>query len=343
MNKKIHISKKFQKPLILLIVILVLTALQPTVFPTINNFKSILLAISIYGVMVCGTIYPILLGGIDLSVGAVAALSGACTVLTIVKFDYSITGVMLGIVLGLCSGIIVGLIHGLIVTRFTVPAFLITLASMNIIYGVTQLLTGNMVISCLKPVCFTFLGGGRLLGIPFPIYILILMASISYFILNKTVLGRNIYSVGGNLSAAALSGVPTKKIIITAYVFSGFTAAVAGIILASMNQQAIAKAAMGYENDVLTAIVVGGASLMGGEGSIQGAMFGALLVGLLNNGLRLMGVPAIYHTVVKGIVIITAVAFDIYYRNKNSGLVRNKKWSFTLRKRRRENHNDENN
>ena len=333
MNSKIRISKKFQKPLILLTVILILTILQPTVFPTLSNFKSILLAISIYGVMVCGAIYPILLGGIDLSVGAIAALSGACTVLTIVKSDYSIAGVVLGIVLGLCAGIIVGTIHGLIVTYFDVPAFLITLASMNIIYGITQLLTNNMVISCLKPVSFTFIGGGRLLGIPFPIYILLIMAMISYFILNKTVLGRNIYSVGGNSSAAALSGIATRKITITAYIFSGFTSAVAGIILASMNQQAIAKAAMGYENDVLTAIVVGGASLMGGEGSIQGAMFGALLVGLLNNGLRLMGVPAIYHTVIKGIVIIAAVSFDIYYRNKNSGLIRNKKWTFGLRKR----------
>lgn len=333
MNKKIQISKKFQKPLILLIVIVILTVLQPNAFPTLSNFKSILLAISIYGVMVCGAIYPILLGGIDLSVGAVAALSGACTVLTIVRFDYSPAGVILGIFLGLCAGILVGAVHGLIVTNFDVPPFLITLASMNIIYGLTQLLTDNMVISCLKPAGFTFIGGGRLLGMPFPIYILLLMAAISFFILNKTVLGRNIYAVGGNPAAAALSGVSTKRITIVSYVFSGFTAAAAGIILASMNQQAIAKAAMGYENDVFTAIVVGGASLMGGEGSIQGAMFGALLVGLLNNGLRLMGVPSIYHTVIKGIVIIAAVAFDIYYRNKNSGLVRSKKRNFGFKKK----------
>jgi ribose/xylose/arabinose/galactoside ABC-type transport system permease subunit len=135
--------------------------------------------------------------------------------------------------------------------------------------------------------------------------------------------------------ASVLSGISSKKITIASYIFSGFTAALAGIILASMNQQAIAKAAQGYENDVLTAIVVGGTSLMGGEGSIQGAIFGALLVGLLNNGLRLMGVPSIYHTVAKGTIIIAAVAFDIYSRNKNSGLVKSRKFSIRISKARR--------
>jgi ribose transport system permease protein len=327
---KLQTVKKFQKLLIIVTVMLILTILQPHAFPTANNFKSILLAISIYGIMVCGAIYPILLGGIDLSVGAVAALSGACTVLTIVHYGYTIPGVLLGIVIGLASGIIVGLLHGLIVTNFNVPPFLITLASMNIVYGVAQLLTKNLVISCLKPPFFTFIGGGRLFEIPFPIYILILMGLISYFILDKTVLGRRIYAVGGNPVAATLSGISAFKISVTSYIFSGFTAALAGIVLASMNQQAIAKAAQGYENDVLTAIVVGGASLMGGEGSIQGALFGALLVGLLNNGLRLMGVPSIYHTVVKGVVIIGAVAFDIYSKNRNNGLGRNKKSMFKI-------------
>lgn len=325
MIDKTKIMKTMQKPLILLVVMLILTILQPRAFPTINNFKSILLAISIYGIMVCGAIYPVLLGGIDLSVGAVAALSGACTVLTVIRFDYSTLGVVLGILLGLSSGVIVGLMHGLIVSNFNVPPFLITLASLNIVYGVTQLLTNNLVISCLKPLSFTFIGGGKWLGIPFPIYILILMGIISYFILDKTVLGRKVYSVGGNPVASTLSGVSVGGITVTSYIFSGFTSALAGVVLASMNQQAIAKAAQGYESDVLTAIVVGGASLMGGEGSIQGALFGALLVGLLNNGLRLMGVPAIYHPVVKGIVIIAAVAFDLKSKNRNSGLTRGKK------------------
>ncbi len=315
-------TAKYQKLLILFIVMIALTILQPGVFLTVSNFKSILLSISIYGIMVCGTIYPILLGGIDLSVGAVAATSGACTVIMIVNSNYSTKGVLLGILIGLGVGILVGIIHGFIASSFRVPAFLITLASQNIIYGVAQLLTNSQVISCLKPRAFTFLGGGRLFGIPFSIFILLAVAFISYFILNHTVLGRNVYAVGGNSVAADLSGVNSKRIHMIAYGISGFTAALAGIVLASMNQQAIAKAAQGYDNDVLTAIVVGGTSLMGGEGSIQGAIWGALLVGIVSNGLRLMGIPSTYHSLVKGIIIIVAVSLDAYSRYKNSGLSR---------------------
>lgn len=160
------------------------------------------------------------------------------------------------------------------------------------------------------------------MGVPFSVYILAMVALVSYYLLNRTTFGRQVYAVGGNKEASDLSGVSSKRTTIAAYAISGFTAALAGIVLASMNQQAIAKAAQGYENDVLTAIVVGGTSLMGGEGSLQGAIFGALLVGMINNGLRLLGVPSTYHSVVKGIVIIIAVAVDAYGRYKNSGLKR---------------------
>jgi ribose/xylose/arabinose/galactoside ABC-type transport system permease subunit len=311
--------QRFQKLFILLAVMVILTILQPGIFLTPGNFRSILLAISIYGIMVCGCIYPILLGGIDLAVGATAAMAGATTVLFIVGADYSISGVLFGLSAGLAAGTFAGIIHGIIVSSFKVSPFLITLATQNIIYGIAQLLTGNRVINCLRPALFTFLGGGRLLGIPFSVYILFVCALVSFVLLNHTKFGRDIYLVGGNKIAAELSGISVKKITISAYAISGFMAALAGIVLASINQQAIAKAAEGYETDVLAAIVVGGASLMGGEGTIQGAIFGALLMGIINNGLRLLGVPAIYHSAVKGIVIISAVAIDIYGRYRNSG------------------------
>ena len=230
------------------------------------------------------------------------------------------TGVLIGIVGGLLLGCVVGLIHGLIVTQFGVPAFLITLATQNIVYGIAQLLTGNNVIACMKPDFFAFLGGGRLFGIPFSIFIMAFMAILSYIILNKTVLGRNIYAVGGNSEACRLSGVKSRLVTIIAYVASGFTAALAGIVLASMNRQAIAKAAQGYDNYVLTALVVGGASLMGGEGSVLAAIWGAFLVGVVQNGLRLMGVTSDYHGIFKCIVIIAAVALDAQVRYKKSGL-----------------------
>lgn len=322
---KSYISR-FRKVLILFVVMAILTVMQPGVFLTVGNFKSILLAISVYGVMVCGTIYPILLGGIDLAVGATAAMSGACAVVTIVHYNFSVQGVIFGVLLGLAAGTLAGAVHGIVVSRFDVPPFLITLASQNIVYGIAQLLTGNQVISCLRPAAFTFIGGGRLFGIPTSVYIFTIVALFSWFLLNKTKFGRSVYAVGGNKEAASLSGIPSGRITVIAYAVSGFTAALAGIVLASMNQQAIAKAAQGYENDVLTAIVVGGTSLMGGEGSLQGAIFGALLVGIINNGLRLMGIPSTYHSVVKGMVIIVAVAIDAYSRYKNSGLQRKLRW-----------------
>jgi ribose/xylose/arabinose/galactoside ABC-type transport system permease subunit len=313
-----------QKLWIILAIIIVLTVLQPGVFLTGANFKSILLSISIYGVMVCGTIFTILLGGIDLSVGAVAAASGAVCVKYIVNNGNTGSSALIGVLLGLGFGILVGLLHGIIVARFGVPAFLVTLASQNIVYGIAQLITNNKVISIMEPEGFIFLGGGRLLGVPFSIYIMLIATIISYIILNRTVYGRHIFAVGGNTQASDLSGIHSNRVKIIAYIASSFTAALAGIVLASMNRQAIAKAAQGYENDVLTAIVLGGVSLMGGEGNIQGAIWGALLVGIISNALRLMGIPSSYHGVVKGIVIIAAVALDAYVRYRNSGLKRSR-------------------
>lgn len=314
--------KRFQKPLILLVVIAVMTILQPKVFLTWNNILSILYAISIYGVMICGMIFTILLGGIDLSVGPVAALSGAITVISMSAMGKTDGAVLAGVLLGLAAGALVGLLNGTIVSYFKVPAFLITLATQSIVNGLAQLTTGNKTIAAMDPPSFTFIGGAKLLGIPVPIFILALMMLLGYIVLNKTVFGQHVYAVGGNPQASSLSGVSVRKVSLLCYVISGLMAALAGIVLASMNQQAIAKAATGYENDVLTAIVVGGTSLMGSEGSIQGALFGAMLVGILNNGMRLMGVPSTYHTLVKGVIIIVAVAFDIYAINKNSGLAR---------------------
>lgn len=324
MNKTMVLKqvKRFQKPLILLVVFLVMSILQPKAFPTWNNMISILYAVSIYGIMICGMIFTVLLGGIDLSVGPVAALSGAVTVLTIAGMGKTDGAVLVGVLLGLAAGAAVGLVNGLIISFFNVPAFLITLATQSIVNGLAQLTTGNHTIAAMEPPSFTFIGSGRVLGVPVPIYILGLMMLLTYIVLSHAVFGQRVYAVGGNPHASQLSGVAVRRVSTLCYVISGIMAALAGIVLASMNQQAIAKAATGYENDVLTAIVVGGTSLMGGEGSIQGALFGAILVGILNNGMRLMGVPSTYHTLVKGIIIIVAVSMDVYARNRDSGLER---------------------
>ena len=306
--------------LVLLGLILLFTILLPGKFFTGNNFRNILYAISLQGIMICGATFPVLLAGIDRTVSGTAALAGAACCTTIVKYGFTWQGIVLGVLLGLAAGALSGLFHGLVLSRFEIPAFLLTLATSEILYGLVQGVTGNQLINVMKADAFNWVGSSRILGLPVPVYILALCFLFTYIMLNKTVYGRYLYCVGGNKQAAHLSGINVKKIIIIAYVISGIMGALSGLVLSSMNQQASASQAKGYENDVLAAIVVGGVSLRGGAGTIQGAMVGALLVGVLTNGLQLLGVDPVYHDLIKGIIIIFAVAVDMYADYKNSGL-----------------------
>lgn len=310
----------FRQFLILLALSLFLAFMLPGMFFVPSNFRSILYSISLIGLMICGATFPVLVGGIDRTVSAVAAISGAVCCTVIVNSNYTNTGVILGMLAGIGIGVLSGLIHGLIVANLDIPAFLLTLATSQVIYGLVQTITGNKLIVVMEPDLFTKIGSARVFEIPIPIYIMVACFAVAYFILNKSTYGRRIYTVGGNREASKLSGISVKWIIVIAYMMSGLMAGISGIVLASMNQQASSYAAQGYENDVLAAIVVGGVSLRGGSGTLQGAMFGALLIGILTNGLRLMGVDTIYHNLVKGIIIIIAVAIDMYSSYKMSGL-----------------------
>ncbi len=311
---------KYRQLLILAALCIFFAAALPGMFFTMSNFRSILYSMSLYGLMICGATFPVLLGGIDRTVGAVAALSGAICCMIIVNSGYTNQGVVLGILAGVGVGMLSGIIHGVIVAHFDIPAFLLTLATSQVIYGLVQVTTGKELIVVMKPALFTDIGAKRILEIPVPVYVLLICFIVAYFLLNHSTYGRRIYSVGGNREASKLSGINVKRTTITAYMMSGMMAAIAGIVLSSMNQQALSYAADGYENDVLAAIVVGGVSLRGGAGTLQGAIFGSLLIGMLNNGLRLMGVESIYHNFIKGIIIIAAVAADMYSSYQMSGL-----------------------
>jgi ribose/xylose/arabinose/galactoside ABC-type transport system permease subunit len=316
------IINKFKKIFILLLFLIVLSIIAPRSFPTSRNISNVLWSISTIGIMSTGSIFVILLGGIDLSLGSVMAFTGALTVIIIRYFNYSEGAALLGILASLAAGMMVGLFHGTVITKFKVPAFLVTFATQIILSGAAQLLLNNKILSCLEPALFTAIGMKKVFGFPLPIYIMLIAAFVSYFVLNKTRFGRYIYAVGGNATAAELSGINSTAVTLTAYVISGFTAAIGGIVLASMTQQAMASAGTGYETEVITAIVIGGASLMGGEGNVSGAIFGAVLVGLLNNGLNLLNVPATVHPFAKGLVIIIAVAMDtLTRRGVNPGLL----------------------
>ena len=316
---------------------IVFTIALPGKFLSANNFVNILYAISLQGIMICGATFPVLLAGIDRTVSGTAALAGAMCCTTIVGGGFTPGSVLLGVVLGLGVGMISGLFHGLVLSRFDIPAFLLTLATSEILYGLVQTVTGNQLINVMKANSFKWIGCARPLGIPMPVYILALCFLFTYIMLNKTVYGRHLYCVGGNREAAKLSGIKVKKVIIIAYIISGIMGALSGIVLSSMNLQASAGQAKGYENNVLAAIVLGGVSLRGGSGTIQGAMFGALLIGILTNGLQLLGVDSVYHDLIKGLIIIAAVAIDMYSSYKMSGLKRD---SFLKRMMRRRGHQE---
>ena len=287
--------KRYSKIFILLGFMLVLTIIAPHSFPTIANLSNVLWSVSVIGIMVSGSIFAILVGGIDLSVGSMLALTGIIVVRIIRFFDYSVTGVLLGILAALLCGVLVGVVHGIIITKFKVPAFLITFATQSIISGISMILTNNKILGCLEPKAFTYIGIGKLFGLPVPVFIMAAVALISFYVLDKTQLGRYVYAVGGNPEASRLSGISDNGITMMAYIFSGLTAAIGGIVLASMTQQAMASTGSGYETEVITAAVIGGVSLAGGEGTVMGAIFGAVLVGLLNNGMNLMNVPSTHH------------------------------------------------
>ena len=297
--------------LVLLVLVIFFTAVTKGTFFSYKNLVNILYSVSLIGIMICGACFAVLLGGIDRTVSGNAALSGAIVAMTILNGGVSAGNVALAIFLGLGAGVLSGLIHGLILSRFIIPAFLLTLATNEILYGFVQVATGNTLIYIHDCTLMDYIGQVRWLGIPIPVYIMIACIIFAYVVLNHTVYGRQVYSVGGNRQASELSGIPTRKVILIAYIISGFMGALAGFVLSAMNQQASAGQAKNYENNVLAAIVVGGVSMRGGSGSIQNAILGAFLIGVIENGMNLMGVPAIYKDMAKGIIIIVAVAMDM--------------------------------
>lgn len=306
--KKINWST-YSKPIILVCFVLILSILRPKAFLSLNNFSNVLWSVSVIGIMVSGTIFVFLMGGIDLSIATLCALTAVVVVEVTHAMGDTETAVAVGVIAALCTGAIAGLIHGLIIMAFHIPAFLVTFATQSIFLGLAMVMTNNKIISCTVPT-FTAIGAKKILGFPMPVYFMLIIAIISWFVLRKTVFGRYVYAVGGNPVASEISGINVKRTSIICYVLSGLTTSLGGIVLASMTQQASSSLGAGYTNDVITAGVIGGVSLLGGEGTVPGAIFGAVLMGLLNNGLNLMSVPSTHAGLVKGLVIIIAVAFD---------------------------------
>lgn len=308
MNEKIKLTLyRYRYALILLIIMILLTIATPKFFSA-NNFLNILWAVSIVGIISMGATFVILVGKIDLSVGQTAALSGIVAAMLL----NAGTAVPAAIAAALLTGAMVGGVNGILVSQLKIPEFITTLATGSIITGLAQIISNGKTISIISQKSYNLLGSGKLAGIPVPIFCFIAAFIIAFILLSQTVYGRKCYLVGGNPQAARVSNISVKKTIIAAYMLSGLAAAFGGIVLSALNQQANASTASGYELDVIAAIVIGGASMTGGVGTIPGTVFGVVLIGLINNGLNLLSVPGTWHPVVKGIIIIVAVAFNNY-------------------------------
>lgn len=274
-------------------------------FFSVDNLLTVALQSAIIAIIAIGQTYVIITTGIDLSIGSNIALAGIVAAILMT----SGVAVPIAVIGGLLSGCLVGLINGLIVVYGNIPPFIVTLGTMSIVRGVSLVITKGIPVTDL-PEDFTTIGTGSMASIPIPAVIMFVLVAIFGFVLAKTKLGRYTYAIGSNFEAARLSGINTKRTLISIYIISGFLAACAGLILAARVVSAQPTAGTGYELDAVAASVIGGASLLGGEGMILGTFIGALVIGVLRNGLNLINVSAFWQQIVIGAVIIAAVYID---------------------------------
>ena len=290
----------------LILLIIMISVLNPA-FLDLSNLLNLLRQISINGLIAFGMTFVILTGGIDLSVGSILALSSACIALMITSGVDPIIAIILGVLIGF----ILGVVNGLFVTKGNMAPFIATLATMTIFRGLTLVVTdGNPITNLGDNYLFQLFGKGYFFGVPVPAVTMTTVFIVLFILLHKTTFGRHTYAIGGNEIASKISGIKVNRVKILIYGISGLMSALAGAILTSRLNSAQPTAGTAYELDAIAAVVLGGTSLTGGKGRIVGTLIGVLIIGVLNNGLNLLGVSSFYQQVVKGVVILIAVLID---------------------------------
>ncbi|AYM82132.1 ABC transporter, Membrane component (putative high-affinity D-ribose transport protein) [Agrobacterium tumefaciens str. Kerr 14] len=284
----------------------VLSVASPNFLST-NNLINVLRQVSINGVLAVGMTFVILTAGIDLSIGSILALAGAASASLVTGPDAHNPAIAL--VAGLVAGCFCGAINGLLIARFRVPAFVTTLGMLSVARGATLLYSGGRPIPNLS-IGFRWLGQGSIVGIPVPVIIFAIVFAIAAVVLRHTIYGRRIYAVGGNPRSAKTSGINVRAITFSVYVIMGALAGLAGVMLTARTTSALPQAGIGYELDAIAAVVIGGTSLTGGVGRIGYTLVGVLIIGMISNGLDLMGVSSYYQQIIKGSIIVLAVLID---------------------------------
>lgn len=305
-NMIIRFGKNNISMLIALLGIIVFFSIVSPHFMTRNNGFNVLRQISSNAIVAIGMTFVLLIGGIDLSVGSIIAAINCISISLMVAGIPVPWAVLTGILLG--AGI--GVINGAVIALLKIPAFIMTLAMMQIARGAAYISTGG------KPVrfdndSFSLIGNGYAGLVPVPVIIMVICIVIFAFILHKTKFGTRVYAVGGNREAARFSGINIAFIEISVYTICGTLAGIAGIILSSRMLSAQPTSGNGAEMDAIAAVVLGGTSLSGGVGTIAGTIIGALFIGVLNNGLNILGISSYWQEVIKGIVIVVAVLVDV--------------------------------
>lgn len=305
------LARRFSVFLILLIIGLVF-AVGSDDFLTASNLLNVALQTSIIAIVALGMTFTILTAGIDLSVGSVMALSGALAAGFAVRRGLGTYG---GIGGALVAGLLVGAVNGVLIIKGGMPPFVATLAMMTAARGLTLVYTQGRPIAGIEK-SFIFWGTGQVLGIPVPVILLAVLSLVAHGVLRYTRFGLHVYATGGSEEITRLAGVPPDRIKLAVYVISGFTAALGGVLLTARLWSAQPNAATGWELDAIAAPVLGGVSLFGGVGGVGGTLVGAFIIGVLSNGLNLLGIPSYYQQVIKGVVFILAVLLDLLTKER---------------------------
>jgi ribose/xylose/arabinose/galactoside ABC-type transport system permease subunit len=305
------LMRRYGIGLVMLLMIVILSIISPA-FRTRDNVLSVLLQVSINGILSMGMVFVMIAGGIDISIGSMLALTSSVAGMVLLQTG-SIT---LAIIISIFATAIAGFMNGLLVAKFKMFPFVVTLATQLVFRGAGYFVTGGYAHSIEVP-GFKVIGTGRLFGvIPYPIIIFLVVVALAYMILHNTKLGRYCYAVGGNINAARASGVNVPRTLIATYVISGICCGIAGLIMTSRINASQPNSGVGYETDAIAACVIGGTSFAGGIGTIPGTVIGIIIIGLIYNGMNLLGISSYWQTIMKGLLIVAAVMLDMLLHRK---------------------------
>ncbi len=323
MMKRKHLLKDFGLIIVFAVLVMALSIISGGKFATVKNMINVLKQTSVNGILAMGMMFVIISDGIDLSVGSIVGLAGVATCMfahPLVAGETAGPGqywFIVPILVALLVGGLVGVFNGFCIAYGGIPPFIVTLGSMTIVRGLALIVSGGSPVYDVTSK-FEAIASGKLFGIPYLAYYLVVVVAICAFILNKTIFGRRIYAIGGNEVAASVSGINVKRLRVIVYTISGLLAGFAGLLVASRTITGSPTAGTSYEMDAIAAAVIGGVSMSGGSGKWHGVIIGALMLAVISNGLDILRVNSNYQLIIKGCIIIFAVLMDIRGKRKKA-------------------------